>query len=114
MRIVRAVSGIRAKVRLPKRFGSLSNCVSPRHRRAKLFHRAQVAQSVEQLIRNEQVAGSIPALGSRKPESKPRCKELVHDWLRFLGHVSGQVRSTEDTAHAIIPFYARVIIITHR
>jgi hypothetical protein len=28
---------------------------------------AQVAQSVEQLIRNEQVAGSIPALGSTKP-----------------------------------------------
>ncbi len=27
---------------------------------------AQVAQSVEQLIRNEQVAGSIPALGSIK------------------------------------------------
>jgi hypothetical protein len=40
---------------------------SPSHGRYNRRGKADVAQLVEQLIRNQQVSGSIPLVGSRQP-----------------------------------------------
>jgi hypothetical protein len=50
---------------------------------------AGVAQSVEQLIRNEKVGGSIPLSGTKQTKA-PLCKQrgfFVGWWTGVVGHI---------------------------